>query len=449
MPKHLLTDTEVRNAKGGHPPRGSKAKAGGVYRLHDGEGLALCVMPSGVKSWQYRYKLGDREQTATIGKYPRVSLVDARKRAEELRALAESGEHLTIHKHATRAQKQVDAALTFETFAKAWVDREARRERWTPDYAEEVRASLRNHLSDLNRLPLTKITAPLIAPLLLAVEKSSPYMLPKVRRRLRAILDEAVEHGILAGNPMPTPRRRKSRGGRSNYPAITDLRALGEVLRAARSANPSKGVHRAHTLIAFTGLRVSEVTGARWDEFELDGVEIPIPDDKHHRSRLDPDAGNWTVPRERMKIKDDPSQPREKHRGPHVVPLPPRLLARLRTWRAEDGPDAVYVCPSPNSVDVTITPEGVEKFYRVTLGLAGRHSPHSWRSSLKSIASDAGKNSEVVEAQLDHVVGSAVASKYDRAKRLELRRELMTWYEDRLITARDGATVLELGAKKA
>jgi integrase len=447
--RHLLTEADVKNAKGGKPPKGSEATPGKPYRLFDGEGLALLVSPTGAKSWQFRYRHDGRPLTATIGKYPRVSLAAARVKADELRALADQGEHLTVHKHVMKAQKRVEAASTFATFAEAWVAREARREGWTADYRAEVASSLRNHLSELDRLPLTKITAPVVAPLMLAVERSSPHMLPKVRRRLRAILDDAVEQGILTGNPLPTPRRRKSRGGRSNYPAVTNLVELGEILREAQAAAPSKGVQRAHDLIAFTALRIGEVAGAKWDEFQLDGVEVPIPDDKHHRTRFEADAGNWTVPRERMKIKDDPRQPREKHRGPHVVPLPVHLLARLRAWRAEDGKEAVYVCPAPRDAKRPITPEAVEKFYRDRLGLAGRHSPHSWRSAFKSVCADAGKSTEVVEAQLDHIVGTPVASKYDRAKRLELRRELMAWYEERLVTARDGGTVLSLADRTA
>ena len=441
MAKHLLSEADVKNAKAGKPPKDSNATPGKPYRLFDGEGLALLVSTSGAKSWQFRYRHDGRPLTATIGKYPRITLAAARTKAEELRGLADQGEHLTVHKYATRAQKRVEAAATFEAFAEAWVAREARREKWTDDYREEVAASLRNHLSDLNRLPMTKITAPVTAPLLLTVERNSPHMLPKVRRRLRAILDDAVEQGILTGNPLPTPRRRKSHGGRSNYPAITNLVELGEILRDAQAAAPSKGVQRAHDLIAFTALRIGEVAGAKWAEFDLDGMDVPIPDDKHHRTRFEPDAGNWTVPRSRMKIKDDPRQPREKHRGPHVVPLPSHLLARLRAWRAEDGKEAVYVCPAPRDPKQHVTPEAVEKFYRDRLGLAGRHSPHSWRSAFKSICSDHGKSTEAVEAQLDHIVGNPVASKYDRAKRLELRRELMAWYEERLVTARDGATV--------
>ena len=90
-----------------------------------------------------------------------------------------------------------------------------------------------------------------------------------------------------------------------------------------------------------------------------------------------------------------------------------------------------------------MTRDAVEKFYRRTLGLSGRHSPHSWRSVFSSWAADAGKDSDLVEAQLDHATGNKVRAAYDRAARLDRRRALVAWYEAELIAARDGAAVVQ------
>ena len=412
MARHLLSDRAVKTAK----PRAKP------YRLFDGEGLALWISPTGAKSWQLRYRLNGTEQTATLGKLDRVTLAEARTKADELRKLKDDGQHLTVYKRVQRVAKKAEAAATFESFSQGWVKREARRAGWSEDYADEVGASLVNHLFDLNDLPISKVSAPIVAPLLHKVELSAPNMLPKVRRRLRAILDDAVEQGLILGNPLPTPRRRKRLGDHRHYPAITDLQGIGELLRAARASDPCKGIQRAHTLLAFTVQRVGEVVPAEWSEFDLD-------------------KGNWSIPRARMKRKD-------AQRGPHVVPLPPALVKELRAWREADGDGSLYVCPAPRDPDKHITPEAVERHYRIVLKLERIHSPHSWRSAFSTISRDAGKDADVIEAQLDHVVGNKVASAYDRAHRLELRRELMAWYEDKLIAARDGATVHKF-AKKA
>ena len=175
-------------------------------------------------------------------------------------------------------------------------------------------------------------------------------------------------------------------------------------------------------MLAFTAQRVSEVVGARWDEVDLE-------------------TATWTIPRMRMKKKD-------AARGPHVVPLPPRLAALLKQWRGEDDGAGNFVCPAPRDPAKSITAEACEKHYRDVLGLAGKHSPHSWRSSFSTVCREAGKNRDVIEAQLDHQVGNKTESAYDRATRLDLRCELMTWYESALVAARDGAQVVPLPSRR-
>lgn len=111
----------------------------------------------------------------------------------------------------------------------------------------------------------------------------------------------------------------------------------------------------------------------------------------------------------------------------------------MKDWKEIDGEGASLICPAPRDIKKPITPEGVEKFYRDVLDLAGKHSPHSWRAVFSTVARDAGKSDEVIKAQLDHQVGNKTDSAYDRAKRLKLRRALLKWYEEQLIAAREAA----------
>ncbi len=206
----------------------------------------------------------------------------------------------------------------------------------------------------------------------------------------------------------------------AHLPATLTKDGVGTILRAADKAEVGKGVRRAHLLAAFTAQRIGEIVAATWDEIDLQSAV-------------------WSIPRDRMKRKD-------KERGPHLVPIPPRALAQMQEWRRADGDDATYVCPAPRG-DAPITREAVEKFYRRGLALTGKHSPHSWRSVLSTWANDAGEDSDVVEAQLDHGHPDKAKAAYDRAKRLQRRADLMAWHEDALIAARDGAKVLSIRTK--
>jgi integrase len=407
MARHLLTDRQVQNAKPKEKP----------YRLADGDGLYLYVPLSGASSWQFRYRLGDKPQTATLGRLDRITLGQARAKAQDVRTLVADGHHVTAVRRVERAKRAAARTATFGVLSADWLKREARRAKWTDDYRQEVKASLDNHLSALATLPVTEITTAIAAKPIRKVEDSAPDMATKVRQRLRSIMDYAAEQGLIPINPIPAARRGKRSAQRTHLAAVTDHAGVGAILRAADVAEISRGVRRAHLLAVFTAQRIGEIVGARWNEFDLQ-------------------AGAWSIPRERMKRKD-------AQRGPHVVPLPPQLLTLLREWHRADGVGAIYAAPAPHG-DGPITREAIEKFYRRTLELTGKHSPHSWRSVFSTWGRDAGKDADAVEAQLDHIIGTKQAAAYDRAKRLEIRRELMAWYERQLLTARDGAKVVPL-----
>jgi integrase len=404
MARHLLTDRQVQNAKPKEKP----------YRLADGDGLYLYVPLSGASSWQFRYRLGDKPQTATLGRLDRITLGQARAKAQDVRTLVADGHHVTAVRRVERAKRAAARNATFGVLAADWLKREARRAKWTADYQQEVKASLDNHLSTLGTLPVAEITTAIAAKPIRKVEDSAPDMATKVRQRLRSIMDYAAEQGLIPLNPIPAARRGKRSAQRTHLAAVTDHAAVGAILRAADVAEISRGVRRAHLLAVFTAQRIGEIVGARWDEFDVQ-------------------AGTWAIPRARMKRKD-------AQRGPDVVPLPPHFLALLREWRT-DGDAAIHTSPAPHGAGA-ITREAVEKFYRRTLELTGRHSPHSWRSVFSTWARDAGRDADVIEAQLDHTIGTKQSAAYDRAKRLEIRRELMAWYEGQLLAARDGATVV-------
>ena len=75
-----LTDTQIRNAK----PRNK------AYKLSDFGGLFLLLNTGGSKLWRFKYRMHGKEKLLSIGEYPDVGLLDARRIKDEARsALAE------------------------------------------------------------------------------------------------------------------------------------------------------------------------------------------------------------------------------------------------------------------------------------------------------------------------------------------------------------------------
>ena len=68
-----LNDRQIKNAK--------PTETGKKTKLFDGGGLYLEVTPAGGKIFRLKYRIDGKEKTFTIGKYPTVSLVEARQAA--------------------------------------------------------------------------------------------------------------------------------------------------------------------------------------------------------------------------------------------------------------------------------------------------------------------------------------------------------------------------------
>ena len=57
----------------------------GQYKLFDTNGLFVIVKPSGSRLWRLRYRYAGKEQEISLGRYPEVTLKDARDRCFEAR----------------------------------------------------------------------------------------------------------------------------------------------------------------------------------------------------------------------------------------------------------------------------------------------------------------------------------------------------------------------------
>ncbi|HRX39665.1 MAG TPA: Arm DNA-binding domain-containing protein, partial [Parvularculaceae bacterium] len=71
----MLSDAQARSAKPKDKP----------YKLADGGGLYLHVMPGGSKLWRLKYRNLGKENVLSFGAYPEVSLAKARKARDAAR----------------------------------------------------------------------------------------------------------------------------------------------------------------------------------------------------------------------------------------------------------------------------------------------------------------------------------------------------------------------------
>lgn len=74
-------DTNARDAR----------QPGKPYKLANREGMYLCVVVSGAKSWHFDYRLAGKRETLTVRRYPEKSLAQVRDELKEARKLRARG----------------------------------------------------------------------------------------------------------------------------------------------------------------------------------------------------------------------------------------------------------------------------------------------------------------------------------------------------------------------
>lgn len=82
--KTKLTTKFVENAKvtNGKP----------LQRFSDGNGLSLVVRASGTKAWEFRFRKPDgRDSNLGLGRYPEITLSEARKKSSGIQKTESSG----------------------------------------------------------------------------------------------------------------------------------------------------------------------------------------------------------------------------------------------------------------------------------------------------------------------------------------------------------------------
>lgn len=387
-------------------------------RLNDGGGLFLLIEPRG-KSWRFRYKRAGKDALMSLGVYPSVGLHEARRAAADARAMLARGEDPQAARQRERDQRWLETAKTFGVVAAEHNGKQVHRAVKTIERCER----LFRHSSRLHGKPLTAIDRPMLLQCCRALEQAGKH---ETAHRLgiyfAQVFRYARDEGYFAGIDPTLGGFGKSLKPvqETHQAALTDPSAVGGLMRNIDSwewLGLGRGavgatVGRALQVLARTAVRCGELRQAEWCEFDL------------ARSM-------WVIPLARMKMRND------GRRTDHVVPLPRQAVEILQAQRALTG-HLKYVFPNARS-DARPMTDAALSVALVALGYKGKHVPHGFRTTFKTLAQDVLKaESELVERQLAHKWGNSVEATYDASQRLDERRELLQRYSDLLDRLRDG-----------
>ena len=384
-----LSDAKVRNAK-------PKDKS---YKISDGDGLFLLIMPNGSKYWRLKYFFGGKEKLLALGVYPDVALADARERRAHARKVLAAGNDPGETKKEAKRLTVLNNSNTFETVAREWLEK--RDHEWGPSTARTKRNRLEKYIfATLGRRPIADITAPDVLAMLRAVENRGTL---ELARRLMQMTGQIFMYAIATGraerNPVPDLR------GALKTPIVKHLSYLKEselplFLKQLEAYDGSPETKLALRVLLLTFVRTTELRSAQWSEIDWDKAE-------------------WRIPAERMKMKEQ-----------HIVPLSRQAIAVLRDLEKHSG-TRQYVFPNQHNPS-TFMSENTMLFALYRMGYHSRATGHGFRSTASTILNEHGFRADVIERQLAHSERNSVRAAYNHAQYLPERRKMMQWWADYL-----------------
>ena len=380
----MLTDTRIKTAK--PQPK--------LYKLTDERGLHLSVYPTGSKLWQLRYRIEGKERTASLGKYPEVSLAEARDKRDQMRKLVANGIDPVQSQKVAKEAKKLAQAHSFEAVARTWFEgwRAAR----SPRHAEYVIRRLEADVFPLiGSRPVSEIQAPELVKMMKAIQRRGALDIAKRCHQMTGqVFRYAIAHGIAERNPTADIKPRDILPSRrqTNY-ARVDAKELPVLLRAIEAYQGTPVTRLAIKLLALTFVRTGELIAARWDEFDLQ-------------------AGQWRIPAERMKIRTE-----------HIVPLSLQAIQVLQILYAITGYSELLF-PGERDHGKPMSNNTILKALE-RMGYKGRMTGHGFRGLASTILHEQGFDHAHIELQLAHQERNAVSAAYNHATYLKQRTKMM------------------------
>lgn len=241
------------------------------YSIHDNryEGLQAVIYPTGVKSWVWRGKVQGKVQKHTFGRYPSMSLAEARDRAADLLRLRNGG----IDPRAAAQVARVKSGVTLDSVFELYMKREGERLR----SSRQIRRYYQRDVSPrLGTKIINQITYEDLDDILLEKFRVAPTASERLRSLLARLFrwssSDARRETYLTANPARDLVKRHRPLSRDR---VLDDFELGLLLRSVDVADERFAI--AIRLLVLTGARRQEVLSASWGEFDLEAGEWLIP----------------------------------------------------------------------------------------------------------------------------------------------------------------------------
>lgn len=262
------TDREIKNLKAGEKRYTAKDAVA--------NGLFLDITKTGVKSWHYRYSLAGKQERLVIGRYPDLSLKDARQLRDA--AASQVAKGISPQQQKIKEQQGQLEAVLFREYGERYLKEVIRKDRKDP---YNMVLCLSNDIYPmLGHIPLDQVSIEDIRRTIWRKkEQGYDAAANQVRGLLKRMFDYAMTLGLVPFNPVlaiPSRHVHKTKPRDRNLSPV-EIRTYYTALLNSRLYKPRKlGL----LLSLLTLLRKSELLAAKWEHVDFDGRIWHIPETK-------------------------------------------------------------------------------------------------------------------------------------------------------------------------
>lgn len=240
------------------------------YRLLDSNGLYLYVPVSGKKVWQLRYKIDGKEKVLTVGKYPFMSLQEARDKAWIARKDVSTGVD------PVKAKKLSTKDNSFGAIYQEWY--EHKKQVWSAGYGDELSRMFRDDiLPMIGGMEIQDIEPMQILDVIRRFEeRGAMERANKARRRCGEVFRYAIVTGRAKYNPAPDLADAMKGYRKKNYPFLPadQIPAFNKALSGFSGSIVSK---IATQVLQYTVLRTKELRSMQWSNVDFETRRLRSP----------------------------------------------------------------------------------------------------------------------------------------------------------------------------
>ena len=367
----------------------------------DGNNLYLFVTKIGSCKFKYRIRNEHKATWLVIGKYPDITLNEARQKALDIRRMIANGIDPVIAKSIEQSK-----LITVATLANRYLTEQMPLVRTKENSKKQfIRTVNKNIVSIIGNTFIHHVTDEVIRNKLIypKIENGSPSVARQVRNAVKAIFDFAIELGLIESNP--TERIKTSKiyrdKPRKRHLTFDEIKIFLNLLYQAPIKTQTKfALHLSLMLLT----RKSELTNSTWDQVDF----------KQH---------TFTIIESKMDTQ-------------LVIPLPNQAIALFKKLKelAQGssyifiGRSGIHTPISSTTLNWALKPINQFMFHD---NKENYFTVHDLRRTGATLLGEMGYPSDYIEIALNHSK-SGMKQVYQRSRFIEQRKEMLQKWADEL-----------------